>query len=80
MSSGTEIEDGDGISHKKEGGLKLEFNWEKQANNTYVCILMAKFKETSNYVEVPSDLGISKTDLAKAMSMASLWQLLENLL
>ena len=35
MSSGTEIEDGDGISHKKEGGLKLEFNWEKQANNTY---------------------------------------------
>ena len=29
------IEDGDGISHKKEGGLKLEFNWEKQANNTY---------------------------------------------
>ncbi|NWJ57970.1 hypothetical protein HX858_09545 [Marine Group I thaumarchaeote] len=30
-----EIEDGDGISHKKEGGLKLEFNWEKQANNTY---------------------------------------------
>ena len=35
MSSGSEIEDGDGISHKKEGGLKLEFNWEKQANNTY---------------------------------------------
>ena len=35
MSSGTEIEDGDGISHKKEGGLKLVFNWEKQANNTY---------------------------------------------
>jgi hypothetical protein len=35
MSAGTEIEDGDGISHKKEGGLKLEFNWEKQANNTY---------------------------------------------
>jgi hypothetical protein len=35
MSSGTEIENGDGISHKKEGGLKLEFNWEKQANNTY---------------------------------------------
>ena len=30
-----DIEDGDGISHKKEGGLKLEFNWEKQANNTY---------------------------------------------
>ena len=35
MSAGSEIEDGDGISHKKEGGLKLEFNWEKQANNTY---------------------------------------------
>ena len=35
MSAGTEIEVGDGISHKKEGGLKLEFNWEKQANNTY---------------------------------------------
>ena len=35
MSQGTEIENGDGISHKKEGGLKLEFNWEKQANNTY---------------------------------------------
>ena len=35
MSAGTEIEDGDGISHKKDGGLKLEFNWEKQANNTY---------------------------------------------
>ena len=35
MSAGTEIEDGDGISHKKEGGLKLEFNWEKQTNNTY---------------------------------------------
>ena len=30
-----DIEDGDGVSHKKEGGLKLEFNWEKQANNTY---------------------------------------------
>ena len=24
-----------GVSHKKEGGLKIEFNWEKQANNTY---------------------------------------------
>ena len=35
MSKGTEIENGDGISHKKDGGLKLEFNWEKQANNTY---------------------------------------------
>ena len=35
MSKGSEIEDGDGISHKKDGGLKLEFNWEKQANNTY---------------------------------------------
>ena len=30
-----DIESGDGISHKKEGGLKLEFNWEKQSNNTY---------------------------------------------
>ena len=30
-----EIEDGDGISHKKEGGLKLEFKWERQDNNTY---------------------------------------------
>ena len=35
MSKGTEIEDGDGISHKKEGGLKLEFKWERQDNNTY---------------------------------------------
>ena len=35
MSQGKEIEDGDGISHKKDGGLKIEFNWEKQANNTY---------------------------------------------
>ena len=34
-SGDNEIENGDGISHKKEGGLKLEFNWEKQANNTY---------------------------------------------
>ena len=25
----------DGISHKKDGGLKLEFKWEKQSNNTY---------------------------------------------
>ena len=30
-----DIENGDGVSHKKEGGLKIEFNWEKQANNTY---------------------------------------------
>ena len=35
MSKGDEIEDGDGNSHRKEGGLKLEFKWEKQANNTY---------------------------------------------
>ena len=35
MSVGDEIENGDGVSHKKEGGLKLEFNWEKQSNNTY---------------------------------------------
>ena len=33
MSQGKEIEDGDGISHKKDGGLKIEFNWEKQENN-----------------------------------------------
>ena len=30
-----DIENADGVSHKKAGGLKLEFNWEKQANNTY---------------------------------------------
>ena len=30
-----DIQNGDGISHRKEGGLKLEFNWEKQPNNTY---------------------------------------------
>ena len=30
-----DIENGDGISHRKEGGLKLEFKWEKQSNNTY---------------------------------------------
>ena len=30
-----DIENSDGISHRKEGGLKLEFNWEKQSNNTY---------------------------------------------
>ena len=35
MSKGTEITDDDGISHRKEGGLKLEFKWEKQENNTY---------------------------------------------
>ena len=29
-----DIENNDGISHRKEGGLKLEFNWEKQSNNT----------------------------------------------
>ena len=34
-SGDSDIENGDGISHRKEGGLKLEFNWEKQANNTY---------------------------------------------
>ena len=26
MSQGNEIEDGDGISHKRDGGLKIEFN------------------------------------------------------
>ena len=35
MSKGKEIEDGDGISHKKDGGLKIEFKWEKQLNNQY---------------------------------------------
>ena len=30
-----DIENGDGISHRKESGLKLEFNWERQSNNTY---------------------------------------------
>ena len=30
-----EIENGDGISHKKDGGLKIEFNWEKQENNQF---------------------------------------------
>tara|TARA_B110000285_G_scaffold21877_1_gene21150 strand:+ start:66 stop:500 length:435 start_codon:yes stop_codon:yes gene_type:complete len=34
-SKGKDIEDGDGISHKKEGGMKIEFNWEKQVNNQY---------------------------------------------
>ena len=34
-SGDNDIENGDGISHRKEGGLKLEFNWEKEANNTY---------------------------------------------
>ena len=35
MSKGTEMTDDDGISHRKEGGLKLEFKWERQENNTY---------------------------------------------
>ena len=35
ISGDGDIENGDGISHRKEGGLKLEFNWEKQSNNTY---------------------------------------------
>ena len=35
MSQGKEIEDGDGFSHKKDGGLKIEFNWEKQNNNQF---------------------------------------------
>ena len=34
-SGDNDIENGDGISHRKEGGLKLEFKWEKQSNNTY---------------------------------------------
>ena len=36
MSQGKEIEDGDGVSHKKDGGLKIEFNWEKQNNNQFM--------------------------------------------
>ena len=36
MSQGKEIESGDGISHKKDGGLKIEFNWEKQNNNQFM--------------------------------------------
>ena len=36
MSDGKEIENGDGISHKKEGGMKIEFNWEKQNNNQFM--------------------------------------------
>ncbi len=35
MSKGKEIENGDGISHKKDGGLKIEFKWEKQENNQF---------------------------------------------
>ena len=35
MSQGDEIENGDGISHKRDGGLKIEFNWEKQDNNQF---------------------------------------------
>ena len=33
-TDGSDVND-DGVSHKQDGGLKLEFNWEKQANNTY---------------------------------------------
>ena len=33
-TDGSDVND-DGVSHKKEGGSKLEFNWEKQSNNTY---------------------------------------------
>jgi hypothetical protein len=36
MSKGKEIESGDGISHKKDCGLKIEFNWEKQNNNQFM--------------------------------------------
>ena len=38
-----DIENGDGISHRKEGGLKLEFNWEKQPNNTSIANLFNKY-------------------------------------
>ena len=30
-----DIVNDDGISHKKDGGLKIEFNWEKQDNNQF---------------------------------------------
>jgi len=30
------IENGDGISHRKDSGLKIEFNWEKQNNNQFM--------------------------------------------
>ena len=36
MSDGKEIENGDGISHRKDSGLKIEFNWEKQNNNQFM--------------------------------------------
>ena len=36
MSKGEEIEDGDGISQKRDSGLKIEFNWEKQNNNQFM--------------------------------------------
>ena len=36
MSQGKEIENGDGISHRKDSGLKIEFNWEKQNNNQFM--------------------------------------------
>jgi hypothetical protein len=36
MSKGKEQENGDGLSHKKEGGMKIEFNWEKQNNNQFM--------------------------------------------
>ena len=42
MSDGKEIENGDGISHKKDGGLKIEFNWEKQNNNQFMVSAVLK--------------------------------------
>jgi hypothetical protein len=42
MSQGTEIENGDGVSHKKDGGLKIEFNWEKQNNNQFMVSAVLK--------------------------------------
>ena len=42
MSQGKEIENGDGISHKKDGGLKIEFNWEKQNNNQFMVSAVLK--------------------------------------
>ena len=34
-TDGSDVND-DGVSHKKEGGMKIEFNWEKQNNNQFM--------------------------------------------
>ena len=51
-----DIENGDGISHRKDGGLKVEFNWEKQSNNTYKV-----FKKMFNKLSVSSERIKGKT-------------------